>query len=205
MSQGTAQWEHRLVTISQRALYCDQSQARQSDTNEHTHTYTVSSTPKTFSHAVSGWPEGQLVMGMDPRSPPPVEAPPCSIYSWPCDPGPSTLTTPGKEIAEQCGRSESGQGAQGPALILGRPWAPTPGCPPLHTPFLPVGFPQGGLRRPCSLPSRHPYETQMADHSYPFLRSALPLGVVASGDPLPLGYNSSSEGLKPGFGGDFGQ
>ena len=40
LSLDTAQWECRLVTVSQRALYCDWSQARQSDKNENTYTHT---------------------------------------------------------------------------------------------------------------------------------------------------------------------
>lgn len=144
-----------------------EAKARQADTNENTYTH-CPSTPKAFSHAVAGWPEGQLVMGMDARSPPtPLEAPPCSIYSWPCvhthTHGPfHTLTAyylrGGKEIAEQCGRSETGHKAQGrwqpvDSLAALLP-PPPPPHPPSHFISLKVGLPQ-----PVSLPSRHPCET----------------------------------------------
>lgn len=86
------------------------------------------------------------------------------LHPAPFTPGPGSRALhayySGKEIAEQCGRSENGHRAQGPALVLGRLWAPTPGCPtPPHT-LPPSWFPSRlAFRRPCSLPSRHPYET----------------------------------------------
>lgn len=182
LSQGGTQWEHRLVTVSQRALSCDYSQARQSDTNENTHTHTVPSNSKTFSHAVPGWPEGQLVMGTDLRPPPPWK-----LHPAPFTPGLATRpplpasTFQGKEIAEQCGRSEDGHRAQGP--VLGRLWALT--LLPQH-PSLSVGFSEGW---PSSDLSPYllaiPTELKMADNFPPFPRFVPSPCVAARGKSPP--------------------
>ena len=84
------------------------------------------STSKTFSHKAPGQPEGQLVVGMDQRSPPPVDAPSCSIHSPPYTPLGllCLLTTSREEVAEQCGGSENGHWAWDPGPVLGGPGLP---------------------------------------------------------------------------------
>ena len=122
-------------------------------THTHTHTHThCPSTSKTFSHKAPGQPEGQLVVGMDQRSPPPVDAPSCSIHSPPYTPrGPlCLLTTSREEVAEQCGGSENGHRAQDPGPVLGGPglppWLPfSTSHPPPQLVSLKAGLPQTSL------------------------------------------------------------
>lgn len=119
----------------------------QTDTYTHTRArvQTVPSTSKTFSHAVPGQPEGQLVMGMEEGALPQWRlhsAPFTPSRAIPGPPRPPGLLLPLEEITEQCGRSENGHPAKGPGPGLGRPWALPPGGPtPTSQAPVSVGFP----------------------------------------------------------------
>ena len=125
LSLDTAQWECRLVTVSQRALSCDWSQARQSDKNENTHTHCPQHFQDLFPHSTraAGRAAGR---GNGPEVPSPTGRS-ILLHSLPTTQTPRPpclLTTSREEVAEQCGGSENGHQAQDPGPVLGGPGLP---------------------------------------------------------------------------------
>lgn len=99
-----------------------------------THTRSVPSTSKTFSHAVQGWPEGQPVMGhgKGPAVPYPSRSSTLLHLLRPCDPGPPPPPHyfQGRKWLNNAADQRQGTKPRAQRWCLAgpgrRPWRPTP-------------------------------------------------------------------------------